>query len=224
MLPLDCQIQRLGGLDLAIQAERGQVRQKFETHPSVICRLQSSAIRGIMSAEKRESGRRPPAAPPPMRGGFGMAITVGTKAPDFELMDTEGNAVRLSSFAGKKNVVLAFHPLAFTRFCTAQMLALDIQLGEFRKRDAEVFGISVDSTDSKRAWAATMGLKYLPILADFYPHGAVAESYGLLRPVGSAERAMVVIDKAGVVRWVKVYPVHSVPEPADALAALDGLA
>ncbi len=153
-----------------------------------------------------------------------MAIAVGEKAPDFELKDTQGNTVRLADFAGKKPVVLSFHPLAWTRVCAAQMLALDMQIEEFRKRDAAVFGVSVDSVESKRAWAAALNLRDLPILADFYPHGALAERLGIMRKVGSSERAVIVIDKAGVVRWVKVYPIREVPAPADAWQALDALA
>ena len=152
-----------------------------------------------------------------------MAIVVGQKAPNFELKDTKGNFVRLADFAGKKHVVLSFHPLAWTRICAAQMLALDLQIEEFRKRNAEVFGVSVDSVECKRAWAAALGLKELPILADFYPHGALAESLGILRKLGFSDRAVILIDKAGVVRWVKVYPIHDVPAPADVLAAIDAL-
>jgi peroxiredoxin len=154
-----------------------------------------------------------------------MAIAVGEKAPDFELKDLKGNTVRLSDFAGKKHVVLSFHPLAWTRVCAAQMLALDLQIEEFRKRETEVFGVSVDSAESKRAWAAALNLRDLPILADFWPHGALAESLGILREkYGSSERAVILIDKAGIVRWVNVYPIKDVPQPADVLRAIDALA
>lgn len=152
-----------------------------------------------------------------------MAIAIGQKAPDFELKDAAGKTVKLSDYAGKKNVVLSFHPLAFTRICAAQMLALDLQIEEFRKRDTEVFGVSVDSVESKRAWAAALGLKDLPILADFHPQGAVAQSFGILRKEGFSERAVILIDKAGIVRWVKVYPIRQVPEPAEVLEAIDQL-
>jgi len=152
-----------------------------------------------------------------------MALAVGQKAPEFEMKDTEGNVIRLSDYAGKKNIVLSFHPLAWTRVCAAQMIGADLKIEEFRKRDTEIFGVSVDSVESKRAWAAALNLRDLPILADFYPHGAVAESFGILRKVGSSERAGVLIDKAGVIRWLKVYPIRQVPDPAEVLGAIDNL-
>ena len=152
-----------------------------------------------------------------------MAIEVGQKAPEFGLKDQNGELVKLSDYLGKKNVVLSFHPLAWTSVCAAQMLHLHFTEEEFAKRDTVVFGVSVDSVPSKAAWAKALGLGNLRILADFHPKGNVAEKYGLLRREGVSERAVVLIDKEGIVRWVKVYPVKEVPMPQDVLEAIDRL-
>lgn len=152
-----------------------------------------------------------------------MAIEVGQKAPEFGLKDQNGELVKLSDYLGKKNVVLSFHPLAWTSVCAAQMLHLHFTEEEFAKRDTVVFGVSVDSVPSKAAWAKALGLGNLRILADFHPKGNVAEKYGLLRREGFSERAVVPIDKEGIVRWVKVYPMKEVPLPQEVLEAIDRL-
>jgi peroxiredoxin len=152
-----------------------------------------------------------------------MAIEVGQKAPEFGLKDQNGELVKLSDYLGKKNVVLSFHALAWTSVCAAQMLHLHFTEEEFAKRDTVVFGVSVDSVPSKAAWAKALGLGNLRILADFHPKGNVAEKYGLLRREGVSERAVVLIDKEGIVRWVKVYPMKEVPMPQDVLEAIDRL-
>ena len=149
-------------------------------------------------------------------------IPVGTKAPDFTLRDQFGKDVTLSSFQGKRNVVLVFYPLSFTSVCSVQMPAYSKEKPRFEENDAQVLGISVDSSPVHRAFAESVGVDY-PLLADFYPHGAVAAAYGVLRPDGTAERATFVIDKAGVVRFAEVHELGRVPDRGPALEVLKAL-
>ncbi len=149
-------------------------------------------------------------------------IQVGEKAPDFTLEDQARDAVTLSSFAGKRNVVLVFYPLSFTSLCSVQMPGYNREQQTLDDHDAVVLGISVDSSAVHRAFADSVGVEY-PLLADFYPHGAVAQAYGVLRPEGTAERATFVIDKQGIVRHSEVHDIGRVPDRAKAIEALGKL-
>ena len=84
----------------------------------------------------------------------------------------------------------------------------------FRTADAQVVGVSTDSRFSNAAWAEKLGGITYPLLSDFYPHGAVAERYGVLMPVGMAERALIVVDKNGIIRYIDVHETRDVPDPA----------
>jgi len=148
-------------------------------------------------------------------------IQVGETAPDFTLKGSLGSQVRLSELRGK-NVLLSFHPLAFTSVCSAQMLLLEVEHRRFQELNTQVLGISVDSVPAKEAWAAALGVRSFPLLADF-PGGEVARRYGLLRPEGFSERAVVVVDREGIVRFVKVYPLREVPRPEEIWPILEGL-
>jgi peroxiredoxin len=148
-------------------------------------------------------------------------IQVGETAPDFTLKGSLGSQVRLSELRGK-NVLLSFHPLAFTSVCSAQMLLLEVEHRRFQELNTQVLGISVDSVPAKEAWAAALGVRSFPLLADF-PGGEVARRYGLLRPEGFSERAVVVVDREGVVRFVKVYPLREVPRPEEIWPILESL-
>ncbi|HEU4724605.1 MAG TPA: peroxiredoxin [Candidatus Eisenbacteria bacterium] len=150
-------------------------------------------------------------------------IKVGEMAPDFTLKDQAGSAVTLSSYRGKRNVVLVFYPLSFTSVCSVQMPAYSKERQRFEDFDAEVLGISVDSSAVHKAFAESVGVEY-PLLADFYPHGGVARAYGVLRAEGFAERATFVIDKQGIVRYAEVHDMGRVPDRSKALEALRSLA
>jgi peroxiredoxin (alkyl hydroperoxide reductase subunit C) len=139
-------------------------------------------------------------------------LKIGDKAPDFTLADQNGNKVTLSSFAGKKHVVLVFHPLAFTSVCAVQMPGYSKERQTFEGLDAQVLGLSVDSAPVHKAWAEHLGGIDYPLLADFWPHGEVAKKYGILRPEGYSERATFVIDRAGVVRHIEVHEMGIVPD------------
>jgi len=129
-----------------------------------------------------------------------MALENDTQAPDFDLPDQFGAHVRLSDFRGVRPVVLVFFPLAFSSTCTGELCALQENLNLFRDQDVELIGISVDSKAALRAWAEEKGYDFT-LLADFWPHGAVAKEYGVFLPEkGFANRATFVIDAKGVIR------------------------
>jgi len=131
-----------------------------------------------------------------------MAIEVGDTAPDFELKDQHGTPVKLSDFRGKKNVVLIFFPLAFSGVCTGELCAVRDELPTLGDEDdTQVLAVSVDSMFAQRAWSEKEGYQF-PVLADFWPHGGTAKSYGIFNEdAGLATRGTYIIDKTGVVRW-----------------------
>ena len=141
-----------------------------------------------------------------------MAIDVGDEAPDFELMDQDRNPVRLSSFRGRKNVVVVFYPLAFTGVCQGELCAIRDSIADFDSDDVQTLAISVDSGPVHAKWAAEQGYTF-PLLADFWPHGEVARSYGVLQEdIGLALRGTFIVDKQGKVAY-KV--VNAIPDPRD---------
>jgi peroxiredoxin len=151
-----------------------------------------------------------------------MPLKPGDEAPDFELPSHRGGTVRLSGFRGRKNVVLAFHPLAFTPVCAGQMCTYETDLSRFDAADAIVLGISIDPQPAKAAWAKTLGTLSFDLLSDFYPHGEVAQKYGVFRrQEGFSERAIFVIDKEGRVAWSRVYDIPEHPDNQDVLKALE---
>jgi peroxiredoxin len=153
-----------------------------------------------------------------------MALKVGDEAPDFELRSHRGGTVRLSEYRGKKNVVLAFHPLAFTPVCASQMSAYEANLARFSQSDAAVLGISIDPQPAKTAWAKSLGGLSFDLLSDFYPHGEVAKQYGVFRTKeGFSERAIFIVDKNGRIAWTKVYEIPQQPDDDELLRMLSGL-
>jgi peroxiredoxin len=147
-------------------------------------------------------------------------IVAGADAPDFELTTHTRSKVRLSDYRSRKRVVLAFHPLAFTPVCSAEMQALERTRDRFAALDAVVFGISLDADPSKRAWAESLGGIHFDLLSDFLPQGAVASAYGVLRPDGLPERAIVIVNKSGKVAWAKKYEMGEQPDLEPVLEAL----
>ncbi len=147
-------------------------------------------------------------------------IAVGETAPDFTLRDQDANKFTLSDMKGKR-VLLSFHPLAWTGFCTLQMLSIEFNYTNFTALNTVPVGLSVDSLPTKEAWSRDMKLKDLKILSDFWPTGAVVKSYGLFREKhGTAQRANVIVDGKGKVAWVKVYEVASLPDVNEVLTFL----
>jgi peroxiredoxin len=153
-----------------------------------------------------------------------MTLKVGDQAPDFELRSHRGGTIKLSDFRGKKRVVIAFHPLAFTPVCATQMTAYQSDLGRFEAADAVVLGISIDAQPAKTAWANTLGPIAFDLLSDFHPHGEVAQKYGVFRQKeGFSERAIFVVDKEGRIAWAKVYQIPEQPNNEELFRALDAV-
>jgi len=147
-------------------------------------------------------------------------IKIGTVAPDFTLKDQHNQEFKLSGFRGKK-VLLSWHPLAFTKICTRQMQSLEKNAKNFTALNTVPAGMSVDTVPSKHAWAKAIKVKNLRMLSDFWPHGAVAKKFGIMRKEGFSERANIIIDEQGRVAWVKVYPIKELPDIDEVLAVLE---
>ncbi|HXT25420.1 MAG TPA: redoxin domain-containing protein [Candidatus Eisenbacteria bacterium] len=149
-----------------------------------------------------------------------MAIAVGQVAPDFSLKDQYDKDVKLSDFAGRKNVVIVFYPLDWSPTCTKEHVCLVNGMKNFATLDAEVLGVSVDSAWSHKAYAEKMGIQY-SLLADFNPRGAMADKYGIyLAEKGITGRAIVIVGKDGKVAWMKNYDIPVVPDVDEVAAAL----
>jgi peroxiredoxin len=138
-------------------------------------------------------------------------LKAGDKAPDFTLPSISGESVSLSSFAGKKNVVISFVPAAWTPVCSDQWPGYNIVKGMFDDNDAVLLGITVDNVPTLFSWTHEMGGVWFPVLSDFWPHGKTAEKYGVLRSTGISERALFVIDKQGLIRYVDVHDINERP-------------
>ena len=150
-------------------------------------------------------------------------LPIGTIAPDFALENQTRQVIRLSDFKGRKHVVLAFHPFAFTPVCTRQMEGYQSAYTDLSALDTEVFAISTDTGPAKAAWAASMGGLSFPVLADHHPHGAVAKSYETLGDHGLAERTVYVVDKSGRIAWVKTHGMDDDPDLAELIDVLRAL-
>jgi peroxiredoxin (alkyl hydroperoxide reductase subunit C) len=152
-----------------------------------------------------------------------LKVKAGERAPDFALPAVAGGKVALSAYRGKKNVVLSFVPAAFTPVCSDQWPGYNMARGLFESADAVLLGISVDNIPTLYAWTRQMGDLWFPVLSDFWPHGAAAARFGLLRSDGVSERALVFIDKRGIVRDILVSDINKRPDleaVAQALARL----
>jgi peroxiredoxin len=137
---------------------------------------------------------------------------IGDKAKSFSLEDQNEQVFTLSDFRGKK-VLLSFHPLAWTSVCAEQMKSLENNKSTFDSLNTMAVGISVDAVPSKKAWAKSLGIKNTRLLSDFWPHGKVADSYGLFRDKdGISERANVIVDEKGTIIFFKVYKLSQLPD------------
>ncbi|QQL45645.1 redoxin domain-containing protein [Sulfuriroseicoccus oceanibius] len=152
-----------------------------------------------------------------------LKVKVGERVPDFTLPTVSGTRVSLSQFRGKKNVVIAFVPAAFTPVCSAQYPGYNIALDLFERHDAVLLGMTTDNLPSLHAWETAMGGLDFELLSDFWPHGKVTSEYGVLRSDGTCERALMVIDKQGVLRYVDVHDINKRPPLEDLAAALADL-
>lgn len=139
-----------------------------------------------------------------------LKVKVGEKAPDFNLPDIHGKSVRLSSFYGKKNIMLTFVPAAWTPVCSDQWPGYNFAKELFK--GTMVLGISVDNVPTLFAWTQQMGGLWFDVLSDFWPHGAVSSTYGVLRHDGMADRAIFLIDKKGIIRFIHVSDINVRPD------------
>ncbi len=142
---------------------------------------------------------------------------VGSVAPDFTLPATDDREISLSDYRDQKNVVLAFYPFDWSPVCSLQLPGLQENLGKFNQLNAQILGISVDSSYSHKAFAEHLGLEF-PLLSDYDKQ--VCQAYAVLRDRGFAERAMFVVDKQGIIRYAHVNPIGQVPDNQPVLDAL----
>jgi peroxiredoxin (alkyl hydroperoxide reductase subunit C) len=153
-----------------------------------------------------------------------LKVKVGDQAPDFTLPSVSGEKVSLGQYLGKKNVVLSFVPAAWTPVCSDQWPGYNIVRDIFDMYDAVLLGITVDNIPTLFAWTNQMisegDALWFPVLSDFWPHGAVAERYGVLRSDGVSERALFVIDKGGIIRYIDVHDINKRPPLEEVVKAL----
>jgi peroxiredoxin len=152
-----------------------------------------------------------------------LKAKVGDRAPEFALPAISGEKISLKQYLGKKNVVLSFVPAAWTPVCSDQWPGYNIVKDIFDQNDAILLGITVDNIPTLFAWTNQMGKLWFPVLSDFWPHGAVAKKYGVLRSNGVSERALFVIDKKGIIRYIDVHDINKRPPLEDLVTELGKL-
>jgi peroxiredoxin (alkyl hydroperoxide reductase subunit C) len=143
-----------------------------------------------------------------------LKVKVGEPAPDFVLPSVSGKNISLSQFYQKKNVVLSFVPAAWTQVCSRQWPGYSVVKNVFDETDTVLLGVTVDNIPTLHAWTKQMGTVWFHVLSDFWPHGAVAREYGVFRSDGLTERALFIIDKEGIIRFIQVSDINSKPDPA----------
>jgi peroxiredoxin (alkyl hydroperoxide reductase subunit C) len=152
-----------------------------------------------------------------------LKVKVGQKAPDFTLPAVSGKKVSLHDFFGRKNVVISFVPAAWTPVCSDQWPGYNIIQDIFESNDAVLLGITVDNIPTLFAWTNQMGKLWFDVLSDFWPHGAAAARFGVLRSDGTAERALFVIDKKGIIRYIDVHNINQRPPLENLVRELEKL-
>lgn len=149
-------------------------------------------------------------------------LKTGDLAPDFCLVDQFGGNVKLSEFKGK-NVLLSFHPLAFTGVCKIQMESLELKKKVFDELNTVALGLSVDSQYAKKAWAESIGIKETKLLADFWPHGEVAKMYEqFIEKAGVSGRANILIDECRKIKWIRRYEIPEIPDIEEVIKIIRG--
>ena len=147
------------------------------------------------------------------------AVKIGKKLKDFKLKDQNRQEFSLAEWGGKR-VLLSFHPLAWTAVCAQQMQSLEKNKKALDRLNTVAVGLSVDSVPCKAAWAKSLKIKNTRLLCDFWPHGGVAKSLGILRAEGISERANIIVDEKGKVMFVKIYPISQLPDIQEIIAVL----
>ena len=150
-------------------------------------------------------------------------IEVGRPAPDFTLRDQNREQFTLSSLRGAKAVLIVFYPFAFTGICTGELNRIRDQLPVFQNDDVQVVSISCDSVYSQKVFSLREELDF-PLLADYWPHGEVARSFGVFNDdAGCANRGTFLVDRAGVVRFAEMKPIGEGRDADDWIAAIKTL-
>ena len=152
-----------------------------------------------------------------------MGLQIGDQAPEFDLDVAKGERVRLADFRGRSNVLLVFHPYAWTAVCTEEALDLQENLESFRSAETEVVFVSCDTSAARQAWKESLGAEFT-FASDFWSHGAAARAYGVFDEMsGASVRGTFLINKQGAVIWSLVNDVATkrddlVPGPLGTLA------
>jgi len=141
-----------------------------------------------------------------------LKVKAGQPAPDFTLPAVSGKKIALSEYRGKRNVVISFVPAAFTPVCSGQWPGYNIVKDMFDDTEAILLGVSVDNIPTLYAWTRQMGKLWFEVLSDFWPHGSVADKYGVLRSDGLSERALFFIDKEGIISAILVMDINRSPD------------
>jgi peroxiredoxin (alkyl hydroperoxide reductase subunit C) len=152
-----------------------------------------------------------------------LAVKIGDTAPSFSLPSLTSGTVSLAQYRGTRNVVISFVPAAWTPVCSDQWPGYNIVQDIFARYDATLLGITVDNLPTLFAWTRQMGDLWFPVLSDFWPHGEVASRFGVLRSDGTAERAVFIIDKAGIIRYISVSDINQRPNLKDIVEALKAI-
>jgi peroxiredoxin len=157
------------------------------------------------------------------RKNMEKCFKVGDKAPDFTLNDHNEKAFKRSDFKGKR-VLLSFHPLAWTGLCAKQMKSLENNYKEFEELNTVAVGVNIDSVPSKKVWADSLGIVNTRLLSDFWPHGKVAELYGIFREKeGFSERANILINEDQEIEFIRIYELGELPDITEILTFLRGV-
>ena len=152
-----------------------------------------------------------------------MALAIGSMAPDFELVNQHGQKISLSSFQGKKNVVVIFYPFAFSGICTGELCSLRDDLAAFQNEKVELISISCDPMYANKVFAEQEGYKF-QVLSDFWPHGEIAKAYGVFdENRGCATRGSFIIGTDGKIKWMVVNGLGEARNIAEYKAALSAL-
>ena len=152
-----------------------------------------------------------------------LKVRMGELAPEFTLPAVSGGTVSIGQYRGKSNVVMSFVPAAWTPVCSDQWPGYNIVKGIFDENDAILLGITVDNIPTLFSWTNQMGELWFPVLSDFWPHGHVAEMYGVLRTDGTTERAIFIIDKKGIIRYIDVHDINERPRLESIVGELEKL-
>jgi len=147
---------------------------------------------------------------------------IGDQAKNFTLKDQNDLNFNLEDYKGKK-VLLSFHPLAFTGVCAEQMISLEQNQQIFEDLNTVAVGVSIDPMPSKLAWAKELGIVKTRLLCDFWPHGEIAQDFGIFRDKnGFSERANIILDEDQKIIYVKTYPLSQLPDIQEIIEVLKG--